>query len=311
MDKEDKIYVTGHEAMIGAAILRRLKDAGYTKLVSMPASRLDLTDQKAVSSFFKKEKPDYVFLAVPRTGGILANSKFPAEFIYENLQSETNIIHSSWQSGVKRLLYLASSCIYPKESPQPMKEEYLLTGKMESTGEHYAIAKIAGIKMCQSYNIQYGTKYISAVPSDLYGPLDDFNPETSHFLSALMRKMHEAKIHREPEVVVWGTGSPRRDSLYVDDMADACIFLMNNYYDSEIINIGSGQDMTIKEMAVLIKDVVGFNGELVFDKSKPDGAPRKLLDTAKITRLGWSPVVGITDGIKRTYQWYNDSITAR
>jgi GDP-L-fucose synthase len=307
MEKDAKIFVTGHQAMIGAAILRRLKDAGFTNLMPRIASVLDLTDQKQVSSFFKKEKPDYVFLAVPKTGGILANSKYPAEFIYENLQSEMNVIHTAWESGVKKLLYLASSCIYPKNSPQPMKEDYLLTGQIEVTGEHYAIAKIAGIKMCQAYNIQYGTNYISAVPSDIYGPLDDFDPETSHFLSALMRKMHEAKIHGEPEVVVWGTGSPRRDSLYVDDMADACIFLMNNYNDSALINIGSGRDSTIREMAVMIKDAVGFNGRLVFDTSRPDGAPRKLLDTDKITKLGWSSEVELKEGIKRTYQWYNNS----
>lgn len=310
MEKDGKIFVAGHEAMIGAAILRRLKETGFTKLVTRTASRLDLTDQKMVSDFFMNEKPDYVFLAVPKMGGILANSKYPAEFIYDNVQSETNVIHSAWKSRVKKLLFLASSCIYPKVCPQPMKEEYLLSGKVELTSEPFAIAKIAGIKMCQSYNTQYGTNYISAVPADLYGPLDDFDPETSHVIPALIRKMHEAKVRNEPAVVVWGTGSPRRESLYVDDLADASIFLMNSFAGSEMINIGSGEDLPIRELARLISNVVGFKGEILFDELKPDGTPRKLLDTTKIRNLGWSPKINLENGIRQTYQWYRNSINA-
>jgi GDP-L-fucose synthase len=308
MEKDARILVTGHEAMIGGAILRRLGDTGFTGLITNTSSELRLTDQPEVARFFKNERPDYVFLSAPRTGGILANSRYPAEFFYENLQSQANVIHAAWQTGVKKLLFLASSCVYPKDSAQPMKEEYLLTGRVEPTNEYYAIAKIAGIEMCRSYNIQYGASFIPVVPSDLYGPLDDFDPETSHFLPALVRKMHEAKVSRAPEVVVWGSGAPRRDSLYIDDLADACIFLMQHYRDSGLINIGSGRDCSIKETALIIKDVIGYRGELVFDKSKPDGAPRKLLDTSRINRLGWSPSVGLEEGIRRTYEWYKNPV---
>ncbi len=304
MEKEGKIFVTGHEAMIGSAILRHLSEDGFKKLVTRTSSELDLCNQKMVYDFFMDEKPDYVFLSTNKIGGILVNSRYPAEFIYSNLQSQTNVIHSAWKSGVKKLVFLASSCIYPKSCPQPMKEEYLLTGKLEPTSEPYAIAKIAGIRMCQSYNLQYGTDYISVVPADLYGPNDDFDPETSHVLPALMRKVHEAKIGHEPRVVVWGTGSPRRESLHVDDLADACIFLMSNYDESEIINIGSGEDLSIRGLAQLIRDTVGFKGDIVFDKSKPDGAPRKLLDIGKIRKLGWSPKISLKKGINQTYQWY-------
>lgn len=308
MEKDAKIFVTGHEVMAGSALLRRLNEDGFTNPVIRTSSELDLANQKMVFDFFVDEKPDYVFLAGAKVGGILANSRYPAEFIYDNIQSQTNVIHSAWKCGVKKLLFLASSCIYPKDCPQPMKEEYLMSGKLEPTSEPYAIAKIAGIKMCQSYNSQYGTSYISVVPADLYGPNDDFDPETSHVLPALIRKMHGAKVHNEPQVVVWGTGTPRRECLYVDDLADACIFLMNNYNESEMINIGSGEDLSIKKLALLIRDVIGFKGGVVFDESKPDGAPRKLLDISKIRKLGWSPKISFEKGIRQTYQWYRSQV---
>ncbi len=308
MEKNEKIFVTGHEGMIGSAILRRLKEDGFTNLVIRTSSELDLTDQKIVLKFFIEEKPDHVFLAAAKVGGILANSKYPAQFIYSNMQMQTNVIHSAWKSGVRKLLFLGSSCIYPRGCPQPMKEEYLLTGKLEPTSEPYAIAKIVGIKMCQSYNLQYGTDYISVVPSDLYGPCDDFDPETSHVLPALIRKMHQAKTCNEPKVVVWGTGLPRRESLHVDDLADACVLLMNKYDEPEMINVGSGEDLSIKELALLIRNVIGFKGEVVFDELKPDGAPRKLLDTTKIRKLGWVPKISLEKGIRQTYQWYENHV---
>ena len=306
MKEYGRIFVAGHEAMVGLTILRRLKEDGFTSRVIRTPSELELTDQKMVFDFFMEEKPGYVFLAVTKMGGILANSKYPAEFIYNNIQSQNNVIHSAWKSGVKKLLFLGSSCIYPKECPQPMKEEYLMSGKLEPTSEPYAIAKISGIKMCQSYNFQYGTNYISVVPATLYGPDSHFDLETSHVLSALIRKLHEAKVHNEERVIVWGTGSPRREFLHVDDLADACIFLMNHYDESEMINVGSGEDLSIKELAFLIKDVVGFDGDIIFDESKPDGAPRKLLDSSKITRMGWTPKIGFEKGIRQTYEWYKE-----
>lgn len=304
MEKNGKIFVAGHEGMIGSAILRRLKKDGFNNVVT--SYEMDLTDQKSVSDFFMSEEPDYVFLTSSKVGGILANSRYPAEFIYSNLQTQANVIHSAWKSCVKKLLFLGSSCIYPKDCLQPMKEEYLMSAKLEPTSEPYAIAKIAGIRMCQSYNRQYGTAYISAVPADVYGPDDDFNPETGHVLPALISKMHEARKNSKREVVVWGSGSPRRECLHVDDLAGACIFLMGNYDGSEMINIGSGEDLSIKEMALLIKDISGFGGEVTFDKSKPDGAPRKLLDVTKIKKLGWSPKISNNDGIRQTYQWYKN-----
>ncbi len=306
MEKNEKIFVAMHDGMIGSAILSRLEKNGFNGLITGSSTELDLTDQEAVGKFFKKEKPGYVFLPSSMIGGIMANSQHPAEFIYTNLMSQTNVIHSAWKSGVKKLLFLASSCIYPKDCPQPMKEEYLLNGKLEPTSEPYAVAKIAGIRMCQSYDRQYGARFISVVPADVYGPGDDFNPETGHVQSALISKMHRAKIEREPTVVLWGSGSPRREALYIDDLADACLFLMNKYDDSEMINIGSGDDISILNLAQSIKETVGFNGDLVFDKTKPDGAPRKLLDISKISGMGWSPRVSFEDGIKRTYQWYKD-----
>ena len=311
MEKNERIFIAGHEGMTGSAILHRLKESGFTKLVVRTSSELDLTDQKMVFDFFMDEKPDYVFLTAAKVGGILANSRYPAEFIYSNIQSQTNIMHSAWKSGVKKLLFLGSSCVYPKGCPQPMKEEYLLTGKLESTSEPYAIAKITGIKMCQSYNLQYGTNYISVIPADLYGPHDDFDPETSHVLPALIRKMHKAKTSNQPEVIIWGTGSPRRESLHADDLAEACLFLMKNYDEPEIINVGSGKDLSIRELALLIREVVGLKGEVVFNESKPDGAPRKLLDISKITKLGWSPKISLERGIRQTYQWYEDHVAIK
>jgi len=308
MNKDSNIFIDCHEGMIGSAIMRRLKEDGFVNLVIRTSSELDLTNQKMVFDFFMGEKPDYVFLAVAKMGGILANIRYPADFIYHNVQSQANVIHSAWKSGVKKLLFLGSSCIYPKGCPQPMKEEYLMSGKLEPTSEPYAIAKIAGIKMCQSYNRQYGTDYISVVPADLYGPNDDFDPETGHVLPALIRKMHKAKIGNEREVVVWGTGSPRRESLHVDDLADACILLMKKYDESEMINVGSGEDLSIRELALLVRNVMGFKGEVVFDELKPDGAPRKLLDIGKIRKLGWSPKISLEEGIRRTYDWYKEQV---
>ena len=307
MEKSGKIFVAGHETMAGAAILRRSQAAGYINLMPDNAAGLVLTDQKTVLDFFMTKKPDYVFITSAKIGGISANSRFPAEFIYENIQSQTNVIHAAWKSGVKKLLFLASSCIYPKECPQPMKEDYLLTGKLEPTSEPYAIAKIAGVRMCQSYSRQYGVNFISAVPADLYGPMDDFNPETGHVLASLITKMHTAKTN-QTEMTVWGTGSPRRDCLHVDDLADAAFFLMDKYDNPEMINIGSGKDLSIKEMAVLIKNVVGFKGDIIFDTSKPDGMPRKLLDASGIRKLGWSPRISMEDGIRQTYEWYISNI---
>ncbi len=311
MERGEKVFVAGHEGMIGSAILHRLKEDGFTNMLTRSPLELDLTNQKGVLEFFMGEKPGYVFLAAAKTGGILANSKYPAEFIYTNMQIQNNVIHSAWKSGVKKLLFLGSSCVYPKGCPQPMKEEYLLTGKLEPTSEPYAIAKIAGIKMCQSYNFEYGANYISVVPADLYGPNDDFDPETSHVLPALIRKMHEARIRNEPEVIVWGTGSPRRECLHVDDLADACLFLMNNYDELEMINVGSGEDLPIRELALLVRSAVGFKGDVVFDESKPDGALRKLLDIGKIRKLGWSPKINLEKGVRQTYQWYENCVKAR
>ena len=308
MEKSGKVFVAGHETMTGAAILRRSQAAGYVNLMPDDAAGLVLTDQKMVLDFFMTERPDYVFITSAKIGGILANSRFPADFIYTNIQSQTNIIHAAWKSGVKKLLFLASSCIYPKECPQPMKEEHLLSGKLEPTSEPYAIAKIAGVRMCQSYRRQYGVNFISAVPADLYGPMDDFNPETGHVLASLLAKMHRAKNNNQTEMMVWGTGSPRRECLHVDDLADAALFLMDKYDAPEMINIGSGKDLSIKEMAGLIKDVVGFKGDIIFDTSKPDGMPRKLLDSDKISKLGWSPQIGMEAGIKHTYEWYINHI---
>jgi len=306
MNKNDRIFVAAHEGMIGSAIVRHLETAGFNNLLIRTSAEVDLTDQKRVQDLFASRRPEYVFLPSVTVGGILANSRPPADFIYNNLASEVNIIHSAWKAGIKKLLFLGSSCIYPKNCPQPMKEEYLLDGKLEPTSEPYAIAKIAGIRMCQSYNSQYDTVFISAIPPDVYGPGDDFNLETAHVLPALINRMHQGKINRNPEVAVWGTGSPRRESLYVDDLADACIMLMTVYNDSAMINIGSGEDISIRELTQVIKEIVGFNGKVTFDESKPDGMPRKLLDNSKIKKLDWSPKTTLVKGIEQTYRWFMD-----
>ncbi|MFZ3060717.1 MAG: GDP-L-fucose synthase [Candidatus Methanoperedens sp.] len=307
MNPKSKIYIAGHRGMAGSAIKRKLESRGYSNLVFRTRSELDLTSQQAVNDFFQKERPEYVFLAAAKVGGILANSKFPAEFIYENLMIEANVIHASYVNGVKKLLFLGSSCIYPKLAPQPLKEEYLLTGGLEVTNEAYAVAKIAGIRMCKHYNEEYGTNFISVMPTNLYGPNDNYDLNTSHVIPALIRKFHEAKLNNEPEVIVWGTGTPRREFLHVDDMADACVYLMENYNASDIgefVNIGVGEDLTIKELAELIKEIVGFKGKIVYDSSKPDGTPQKLLDVTKLHRLGWKARIRLKDGIKKVYQEY-------
>lgn len=306
MNKNYKIYIAGHTGLVGSAILRKLKASGYENFVFRTYEDLDLVNQKGVAQFFDQERPDYVFLAAAKVGGIWANSQFPAEFIYSNLVIETNVIHASYLYGVKKLLFLGSSCIYPKQCPQPMKEEHLLSGYLEPTNEPYAVAKIAGIKMCQSYNRQYGTRYISVMPTNLYGPGDNFDLKTSHVLPALIRKFHEAKMGGDKSVEVWGTGAPRREFLYVDDLADACLYLMNNYDGDDIINVGVGRDQSIRELAEMVGDVVGFEGDLRFDPTKPDGTPLKLLDVSKLTTLGWQADTPLAEGIKKAYQWYLD-----
>jgi len=304
MEKNSKIYLAGHRGLVGSAISRKLRAEGYNNLVLKTKDELDLMDQSAVALFFKKTKPEYVFLAAAKVGGILANNTYPAQFIYENLQIQNNIIHQSYLNGVKKLLFLGSSCIYPRECPQPIKEEYLLTGPLEPTNEPYALAKIAGLKMCQSYNRQYGTNFISVMPTNLYGPNDNFDLDDSHVLPALIRKFHEGKINSSPTVVVWGTGSPKREFLHIDDLADACVFLMNNYNDSEIINIGTGVDITIKELAELIKNIIDYKGEINWDTTKLDGTPRKLLDVSKVESLGWRHKIDLRQGLAMTCDWF-------
>jgi len=304
MNKNSKIYVAGHRGMVGSAIVRRLQKEGFNNLILRTRRELDLLNQQSVKKFFEKEQPEFVFLAAAKVGGILANNTYRAQFIYENLQIQNNIIHSAYLNGVKKLMFLGSSCIYPKLAPQPMKEEHLLTGILEPTNEPYAIAKIAGIKMCQAYNDQYGADYISVMPTNLYGPNDNFDLETSHVLPALIRKFHEAKVNNLPQVTIWGTGSPKREFLYVDDLADACVFLMQTYSGNDFVNIGVGEDISIKELALLIKDIVGFTGKLDFDASKPDGTPRKLLDVSRLNNLGWKAKTGLREGIEQTYRWF-------
>jgi GDP-L-fucose synthase len=307
MEKRSKIYIAGHRGLVGSAIKRRLERAGYSRLICRSSAELDLRNQQAAAGFVQAEKPDYVFLAAAKVGGIHANNTYPAEFIYDNLSIQTNVIHSAYLYQVKKLLFLGSSCIYPKLAPQPMKEEHLLTGELEPTNEPYAIAKIAGIKMCQAYNRQYSTNFISVMPTNLYGPNDNFDLQTSHVLPALIRKFHEAKIQNNPTVEIWGSGKSRREFLYVDDLADACVFLMENYTCKDIgifVNIGTGEDLTIKQLAEMIKRIVGYKGELVFNTDKPDGTPRKLLDVSKLSALGWQAKTSLEDGIKRTYEWY-------
>jgi GDP-L-fucose synthase len=304
MNKSSVIYVAGHGGLVGSAICRRLQAGGYTNLIGRRSRELDLTRQADVEAFFRQERPEYVFLAAAKVGGIMANKTYPAEFIYSNLMIQNNVIHSCYMNGVKKLLFLGSSCIYPKFAPQPMKEEHLLTGELEPTNEPYAVAKIAGIKMCQAYNRQYGTDYVSVMPTNLYGPKDNFDLETSHVLPAMIRKFHEAKMAGRTSVEIWGTGTPRREFLYIEDVADACVHLMESYDDSGIINVGMGEDISIRDLALQVKTIVGYTGEIVYDASKPDGTPRKLLDVSKLRSLGWKAQTSLEEGIRRTYEWY-------
>ena len=319
MQISEKIYVAGHRGLVGSALVRNLENKGYTALLKRNHAELDLTDATATEAFFAAEKPDYVFLAAAKVGGILANNTYPAEFIRDNLLMQNSVIHAAYLHGVKRLMFLGSSCIYPRMAPQPLKEEYLLTGPLEPTNRAYAMAKIAGIEMCWSYNRQYGTKYLSAMPTNLYGPGDNYHPENSHVIPALLRKFHEAKVKGDKSVTVWGTGTPRREFMFSDDMADACVYLMNlsdERYDSllgsdetvsgrfepPLINIGVGEDVTIQELAETVQAVVGFEGEIVFDATKPDGTPRKLMDVSRLTVTGWQPKVLMNDGLRRAYR---------
>ncbi|MDQ5951327.1 MAG: GDP-L-fucose synthase [Patescibacteria group bacterium] len=305
MEKTSKIFVAGHKGLVGSAIVRKLEKDGYTNILTRSRAELDLLDQKKVSAFFKKEKPEYVFLAAAKVGGILANKTQKADFIYQNLQVQNNVIHNSWKSGVKKLLFLGSSCIYPKLAPQPIKEEYFLTGKLEETNDAYAAAKIAGLIMCKSYYEQHGANFISVMPTNLYGPNDNFDLKQSHVLPALIRKFSDAKKDKLPAVSLWGTGSPRREFLHVDDLADAVVFLMNNYDEVDFVNIGTGTDISIKELAELVKKTVGYKGKIEWDTSKPDGTPRKLLDVSRLTSLGWTHTISFEDGIASTIKWYN------
>jgi GDP-L-fucose synthase len=310
MNKNSKIFVAGAKGLAGSAIIRCLKKNGYSNILSPVHSELEFMDQNAVATYFKKNKPEYVYLAAAKVGGIMANSTYPADFIYQNLMIQNNIIHQSYTHKVMKLLFLGSSCIYPKHCSQPMKEEYLMTGKLEPTNSPYAIAKIAGIEMCWAYNRQYKTKFIPVMPTNLYGPNDNFDLETSHVLPALIRKSHEAKQNQKSSVTVWGTGSSRREFLHVDDLADACLFLMNkdftenDYLNNPLYNIGAGKDLTIKQLAQLIKEITEFNGEIIFDTSKPDGTPQKLLDTSRINSLNWIAKTNLKKGLQSTYQWY-------
>ncbi|MCK4795865.1 MAG: GDP-L-fucose synthase [Spirochaetes bacterium] len=304
MNKNSKIYVAGHTGLVGSSIMRRLKKQGYDNIITRDFQELNLIDYSAVSNFFQKEKPEYVFIAAAKVGGILANSTKKAEFIYENLQIQNNIIHNAYLNKVKKLLFLGSSCIYPKHCHQPMKEEYLLSGYLEETNDAYAIAKITGIIMCRSYNEQYGTNFISAMPTNLFGYNDNFNLETSHVLPALIKKIHDAKVNNNDKVIIWGTGKPKREFLFVDDLADALLFLMNNYNKKDFVNIGVGEDISISELAILIKNIIGYDGGIEYDTSKPDGTPRKLLDVSRINGLGWKAKTSLKKGIELTYEWF-------
>jgi GDP-L-fucose synthase len=300
MEQTAKIYIAGHRGMVGSALERKLRKEGFNNIVTRISSELDLRNQKSVNDFFETEKPAYVILAAAKVGGIHANNTYRAEFIYDNLMIEANIIHAAYMNNVTKLLFLGSSCIYPKMAPQPLKEDYLLSGYLESTNQPYAIAKIAGIEMCDSYRFQYGCNFISAMPTNLYGTNDNYHPENSHVLPALIRRIVLAKKNNEPNVTIWGTGSPRREFLHVDDLADACFFLLQNYNEQGLVNIGCGTDVSIKELAELIVDEVRYEGELVFDTTKPDGTPRKLMDTTKINNLGWNPIINLKSGIRKT-----------
>jgi GDP-L-fucose synthase len=328
MDKHAKIHVAGHRGLVGSALVRRLQAEGYDNLLLRPHAELDLTDQAAVDAFFCKAQPDYVFLAAAKVGGIVANNTYPAEFIRDNLAIQTNIIHAAYQNQVKRLLFLGSSCIYPRLAPQPMKEEHLLTGPLEPTNRPYALAKIAGVEMCWSYNRQYSTKYLAAMPTNLYGPGDNYHPENSHVIPALIRKFHEAKVRGDKEVVVWGTGTPRREFLYSDDMADACVFLMNlpndrferllgsdeaktGRFEPPLVNVGVGEDVTIKELAELVQAATGFDGRIRLDTTKPDGTPRKLMDVTRLRQIGWQAQTGLAAGLATAYRDFQQTLQGR
>ncbi len=302
MEKNDKIYVAGHRGMVGSAILKRLQEEGFKNTVTRTSKELDLRDQHAVADFFQVEKPQYVFLAAAKVGGIVANNTYRADFLYENLAIQNNVIHQSYIQGVKKLMFLGSSCIYPKMAPQPLKEDYLLTGTLEPTNEPYAIAKIAGIKMCEAYRAQYGCNFISVMPTNLYGYNDNYHPENSHVLPALIRRFHEAQQNNIPEVSIWGSGSPRREFLFSSDLANACVFLMQSYDETQFINIGTGEDISIKDLALLVQKIIGYSGNISFDRSKPDGTPRKLMDVSKLHRLGWRHKIPLEEGIKLAYE---------
>ncbi len=302
MDKTDKIYVAGHTGMVGSAILKALIKEGFTNCIYKTSKELDLRNQQATELFFNEEKPQYVFMAAAKVGGIVANNTYRADFLYENLMIASNVIHSAYKNDVTKLLFLGSSCIYPKMAAQPIKEEYMLTGPLEQTNEPYAIAKIAGVKLCETYREQYGADFISVMPTNLYGKNDNYHPQNSHVLPALIRRFHEAKVQGLSEVIIWGTGTPLREFLFADDLAEACLFLMENYSEKELINIGSGNDISIKDLAMLIKEITGFNGKLVFDTAKPDGTPRKLMDVSKINKLGWHYKTHLKEGIKLAYE---------
>lgn len=304
MNTDSKIYVAGHRGLVGSALMRKLEELGYTNIVTRTHKILDLTDQAAVRTFFEAERPEYVFLAAAKVGGILANSTYPADFIYQNLEIQNNVIGMSHKFGVNKLMFLGSSCIYPKMCPQPIKEEYLLSGYLEETNEAYALAKISGLKMCQFFNQQYGTNYISVMPTNLYGPYDNFHPENSHVMPALIRRFHEAKVSNTPEVAVWGSGTPLREFLYSEDMAEACIHLMQTYEGNDFFNIGTGKEITIRGLAEMIKEVVGYEGEIIFDSSKPVGTPRKLLDVSRLEAAGWTYKTELRNGIVKAYEWY-------
>ena len=309
MNQYSKIYVAGHRGMVGSAIVRRLELEGFANIITRTSHELDLRIQESVNEFFETERPEYVFLAAAKVGGIKANDTYRADFLYDNLMIQSNVIHSAYATGVTKLMFLGSSCVYPKFAPQPIKEEYLLSGELESTNEPYAIAKISGIKLCDAYRSQYNCNFISVMPTNLYGPNDNYDLQNAHVLPTLIRKFHEAKHNQEPAVTVWGTGEPRREFLHADDLADACLFLMRSYNEPGLVNIGTGEDITIADLALLIKEIVGYTGSIVYDHTKPNGTPRKLLEISKLTRMGWKYSIGLKEGIKKVYSGYSSSVT--